>query len=806
MALKPGERVGSFEVLSSLGVGGMGEVYRVRDARLGREVAIKILPDEFSRDAQRLAGIDREARVLASLNHPNIAALYGLEESRGIRYLVMEMVPGETLAERVRHGPLPLGEAVDVCRQIAEALEVAHTKGVIHCDLKPANIKITPEGRVKVLDFGLAVAATKRSESDSSDSPTVTKDASLGAGTPAYMSPEQARGQALDTRTDIWSFGCVLYETLTALRAFPGKTTADTLAGVLEREPDWGALSATTPPKIRSLIDRCTRKDRSRRLHDIADARIELQDALAGAVRDVSAEPSGPAGSRPGRWTAAALAGFLALAGGSYLLQARRSSRAEGSRVPGSLAVLPFHVVTVSGSDQELGVGIADDIITHLANIEDLRVRPTQSVVHYQGSAVDVQEAGRALKADSVLTGAVRKMGNGLRVSVQLVRVADGASFWAESYDLPRAELPGVEDRISEKVIAALGVRVTAAERARIYRRYTANAVAYEGYLRGRGHLARSTEEGMLAAVKDFEEVLRLDPNYALAYAGLSIASAEMHLRFAPEAEVQAWGERAKREGQRAVNLDANVAETHVGLAAVYGKAEFEWDRVIAESRRALELNPRLEPAHVQISRAFSHLGLLDAADESVRQALALDPENRIEPVRSQAVTALFAGRFDEAVRLLEETQRISGRPLTDTYLAQAYFYNGETTRAETALARLSRATSAAGATRARATLASFLAARGERSDAENLVRQVTAGGYTDHHVAYSLGAAYAQLGQAQDAVSWLRRAAGTGFPCYPWYARDRLLAPLRGHPEFQRLMQELQAAQREAQERYAPG
>ncbi|HEY6548321.1 MAG TPA: protein kinase [Vicinamibacteria bacterium] len=807
MALNPGERLGAFEVVSSLGVGGMGEVYLARDSRLGREVAVKVLPADVSRDAERLARFHREARVLASLNHPGIAALYGLEEAGGTPYLVMELVPGETLAERLSRGALPVGEALQVCRQVAEALEAAHAKGVVHRDLKPANIKVTPDGRVKVLDFGLAKAFRgEPSASDPLESPTLTKAATregVALGTPAYMSPEQARGQTLDKRTDVWSFGCLLYETLTGHRAFIGPTTSDTLVSVLEREPDWGALPRTTPPAVHSLVYRCTRKDREQRLHDIADARIELDEALRGGVSGGSAAVPAQTEFRPRPWRRAALAAPLLVLAAGYLLYAWRSPRQRASPETLSLAVLPFHVVDDPDSKGDLGLGLADDVITHLANLEGLRVRPTRSVLSHRGPAVDVQQAGRALQADSVLSGTVRKTSTGFRVSVQLVRVADGSSYWGDSYDVATEELPGLKDRITEKVTDALGIRPTGPEKARIYGRYTANAAAYEAYLRGRAHLVRSTEEGMAAAAEAFDDALRMDPRYALAHAGLAMASAEMHLRFASAGEVQAWGEAARTQAQRALALDPNLAEVHQALAAVYGKTDFEWDKTIEESHRALELNPRLELPYSFLARAFYHLGLLEAADTNIRAALALDPENRTEPIRAQGIVAILQGRFAEAVPLLEDVRRMSGKPLSDSYLAQAYYYSGDKAGGETVLEELGRTSSASASARARSTLASFLAARGERSRAADLVREVAAGSYMDHHVATSLGAACAQLGRPSEAVTWLRRAAETGFPCHPWYVHDPLLAPLRDHPEFERLLQGLREAQRSAEDRF---
>jgi Tol biopolymer transport system component len=316
-----GSTLGHYRIEEQIGAGGMGVVYRARDAILRREVAIKVLPDAFSTDPVRLARFEREAQLLASLTHPNIAAIHGMEQADAVRYLVLELVPGETLAERLARGPLPVEEALEVCRQIAEALEAAHERGVIHRDLKPANVKITPQGKVKVLDFGLAKAfgAGPSAGTDLSHSPTITTgETQQGVilGTAAYMSPEQARGKALDKRTDIWSFGCVLYETLTGRPSFAGETFSDTMAGILAREPEWDGLPGSAPANVRALLRRCLRKDRERRLRDIGDARIELEDALAGAVE--AGAPEVVARSATGRILASTLGGLVlgALAAG----------------------------------------------------------------------------------------------------------------------------------------------------------------------------------------------------------------------------------------------------------------------------------------------------------------------------------------------------------------------------------------------------------------------------------------------------------------------------------------------------------
>jgi Tol biopolymer transport system component len=334
MALSPGTRLGPYEILSPLGAGGMGEVYRARDTKLGREVAIKVLSELFAADPERLARFSREAQVLASLNHPNIAHIHGLEDSGGTFALVLELVEGQTLAERIAGGPVPVDEALGLARQMADALEAAHEKGIVHRDLKPANVKLTPDGKVKVLDFGLAKAMTGDGSSpDVSHSPTLTAAATRAGvviGTAAYMSPEQARGKPVDRRTDVWAFGAVLYEMLTGRKAFEGETVSDTLAAVLTREVDWQALPAATPASVRRLLKRCLERDAKRRLHDIADARLELDEPAGEAT---SATPVASGLNRSGRpWVAVAAA--LAAAVLAALLAWRLLPRAAESSVP----------------------------------------------------------------------------------------------------------------------------------------------------------------------------------------------------------------------------------------------------------------------------------------------------------------------------------------------------------------------------------------------------------------------------------------------------------------------------------------
>jgi len=476
---------------------------------------------------------------------------------------------------------------------------------------------------------------------------------------------------------------------------------------------------------------------------------------------------------------------------------------AEGDHT--TLAVLPFVTLTPGGDLDFLRIGIADAIITQLANARALRVRPTSSILTFDTQRVDARRAGRALAAEYVLTGTVQDVGTRLRVSVQLIGAGDGTPRWGESYELSRSDLFALQDSVAQRVVDALPVRLSEAERERLFRRYTANTAAYEAYLRGRADLARHTEAGTRAAIRAFSAALALDSAYALAWAGLGMASAEMHLRFASGPDVTAWRDSAQQQTLRALALDSSLAEVHQSLAAVARKSDFDWDRTISESRRAIALSPSLELPHYYIAGAFYHLGLLEDAEREVRAGAEVNPTgDQLERLLSHGVTSLLAGRYQDALDALQKADRLGDRSITGTYLAEAQYYAGHRAEAEAILRELVRSGSASAAARAQAVLASIVAAAGSRDEARGLVQSAEASEYMNHHVAYSIGAAHAQLGDARAAVRWLERAVATGFPCYPWYARDPLLAPLQSDSGFRRLLDELRATTERARRRYA--
>jgi serine/threonine protein kinase/tetratricopeptide (TPR) repeat protein len=750
-----------------LGRGGMATVYLAHDRKHDRQVALKLLHPELAASL----GTERflqEIRTTAKLTHPYILPLHDSGEADGLLYYVMPYVEGESLRQRlIRERQLPLDDALRIACDVAGALACAHDHGVVHRDIKPENILLSG-GEAVVADFGIARAITAAG----GDRLTET---GLAMGTVAYMSPEQsAADRELDGRSDVYSLGCVLYEMLAGQPPFTGSTAQAIVARRLsEPVPLLRHVREQVPVPVEQAVMKALAKVPADRF----SSATRFAEALAAASRPV---PQRGVPRRAVVWAVLAL--LLASVAGYFALRSRPTPSSLST--PIALAVLPFQAVASTEPVDFLSVGIPDAIITRLANVRQMRVRPTSAVLRYQHQPVDAAEAGRALSADYVLTGTVQRAAERVRVNVQLLRAVDGVPLWGERYDLARQDLLTLQDSIAAQVASALEVRMTAAEQERVYRRYTENIGAFETYMRGRLELARGTKEGALAAILAFENALRQDSTYPLARAGLAMASADMHLRFASGGDVHQWGERARREAQQALALDSNLAETHEALAAVYRKTEFNWERTIEESQRALALNPSLELPYYYLASALYHLGLLQSADSVLSQAPTVGSENRSEGLRTKGVNALLAGRYAEAASLLSEVRRLRSGSLPDSYLPQAYYYAGDPQRGEALLDSLRHSPAVPAATRARATLASFLAARGDAVNARALLDEVARSSHMDHHVAYSVGVAHAQLGDRAEAQRWLTRAVETGFPSYPWYARDPLLQPFRASKE----------------------
>jgi TolB-like protein/DNA-binding winged helix-turn-helix (wHTH) protein/lipopolysaccharide biosynthesis regulator YciM len=474
---------------------------------------------------------------------------------------------------------------------------------------------------------------------------------------------------------------------------------------------------------------------------------------------------------------------------------------ASESSAPITLAVLPFASATGESVDF-LTVGIPDGVITRLSNVRQFRVRPTSSVVRYHGADIDPQSVGRRLGSQYVLEGTIRATADRVRVSVRLVRTSDGSPVWGRQYDRAREDLLGIEDGIAEEIASALRVQMSEAERVRLHRHYTRSGAAYERYLVGRARLRSVTEEGALQAISEFEAARDLDPNYALAYAGLATAAAQLRVRFASQKGYEVWDARARQEAGRALQLDPDLAEAYVALAAVHRFQEYDWDTVISESQHALKLNPSLDMPHLYLAAAYFHIGLLDEAELEVKAARELNPDNQVEPLEILGAVNLFAGRAADALEYLLQAQGLSDSRIVRYLFGWALYYQGEGQRAETLLQSMIDEEGPL-AVNARATLAALRAARGATSEARALAERAASERDLLHHAAYGLGTAYAQLGEPATALRWLSQGAATGFPCYPWYEHDPLLDPIRDDSRFINFMSELRRSWENARAKY---
>jgi Flp pilus assembly protein TadD/TolB-like protein len=617
MNLESGSRLGNYEILDLLGAGGMGEVYRARDLKLGREVAIKVLPGEFARQEDRVARFQREARMLAAVNHAAIAAIYGAEEDGETRYIVMELVEGETLANRLSGGPLPVSDALRIAIQIAEALEVAHAKGVIHRDLKPANIKITPEGRVKVLDFGLAKALELPYSGDMSKSPTVVMESSRPGeivGTPEFMSPEQTRGKETDRRTDVWAFGCILFEMLSGRRAFTGETVSDAIAAILQTEPDWKLLPARTPPRVRELLQKCLEKDPGRRLRDAGDARLEIEAALAG-MSGAAAQAGAPGSGRRWRVAAAAAAG-AAVAIAAFLLVRSRLPIERPQRAR-QLAVLPFRNLTNAAEGEAWGVGLADTVSARLFNVAGLQVVTPRAAVEAADPNATLASIARRLGANTLLSGTLQREKDRFRITYRLLD-ASGTQIAAAAVD--GADLFELQDRIANSVARDLRVR-------RVTERTPTPSgldtpAEQERYLEAIGLLQRyDRRDGVEKASQILNGLARENPNSAIVQAALARADLALY-RFTKD---HAWADRAIVATDEARRLDPGSPEVDVTLGETLlatGRAK----EAAQAFQRALAGRPGNVDALLGLGRASEAAGDDAAAEAAFRRAIELQP------------------------------------------------------------------------------------------------------------------------------------------------------------------------------------
>lgn len=559
MTLSTGTRLGPYEVRAALGQGGMGEVYRARDQRLGRDVAIKVLPAAFTADRDRLRRFEQEARACAALSHPNILTVYDIGAHDEQPYVVSELLEGQTLREALAGGALGVQKTVEYAIQICQGLAAAHEKGFVHRALKPENLFITHDGHVKILDFGLAKLVEGAGEETALDpSKPATKVAAtrpgLVMGTVGYMSPEQLRCEAVGPTSDIFSLGCVLYEMVSGRRAFVGQTPVEIMSAILRDHPEELSRSRKQlPGELDRFISHCLEKNPEQRFQSVRDLAFNLESIRI----------------RPG--------------GASSVVPAVPANLID------SIAVLPFDNASHDSDGEYLSEGITENIINSLSRIARLRVTPRGTVYRYKGQDLDAQAIGRELDVRVVLTGRVTQRGETLVVAAELVDVVERLQLWGERYNRKLADIFEVEQEIARKVSESLRMQLSGEEEKRLTKRFTDNSEAYQLYLRGRHHWSKRTPDSIKKGCEYFQQAIEKDAGYALAYSGLADCYIQLSVYHLPPRE--GWA-RARAAAAAAVALDPGLAEAHTSLAFVRAFADLDWVAAEHEFRRAIELDP----------------------------------------------------------------------------------------------------------------------------------------------------------------------------------------------------------------------
>ena len=701
-----GKTLGHYKIISQLGKGGMGEVYRARDERIGRDVAIKIIPAEYADDMGRLRRFEQEARAAGQLNHPNVLTVHHVGTHEGVPYIVTELLQGENLHERLHAGGLGIRKAIDIAVQIALGLTAAHEKGIIHRDLKPANVFVTKDGPVKILDFGLAKLAAPKSAQGLDETVTMTAGTKAGSllGTLGYSSPEQLRGQPVDHRTDIFSLGCVLYEMLSGRRAFKGPTVADTVTEILSKDP--APLSERAiPAALQSIVSRCLEKRPENRFSTAQDVARALQILVEPAEVN---QPQSEAGMKTGKFRlrpifagGAVIALMIAAIIGWKLLRQSAPQRAEVAQEHSlRIVVLPFENLG-NREDEYFAAGMTEEITSRLANVKELGVISRTSAIGYDRKGKTVRQIGGDLGADYVLEGSVRwERGPGrsdrVRITPQLIRVADDTHVWSDRYERVLADVFAIQSEVAESTVKAMGLTLLPRERTAIKEISTSDLEAYQLYLRGRDSESRGLgKKDVEGALQMYQDALRRDSRFAQAFAGVARLHLIMHWEYydrSPERLI-----KAREAAERAVQLRPDLAEAHTALGLYYYQGMLDYPKALDEFAAALRVQPNNSEAIAAMGYVLRRQGRWAEAVEKFNMVVNLDPKNASRMYDFGLANEL-AGRYAEADRAFVRALALNPQSAL-VYAARAWtqlLWRGD---AEKARALLSEAAQVAGLT-----------------------------------------------------------------------------------------------------------
>ena len=658
-------QLGAYRVLGKLGEGGMGEVLLGEDSRLGRKAALKVLPLELGRDADRQARFEREARLVASLNHPHIVTLYGYDVADGRPFLAFELVEGEMLSHKIPEHGLDLAAALELAIPLAEALAYAHTHGIVHRDLKPSNIMVTREAHLKVLDFGLAKLVEPASEVRGDEATDVLTRTGTMLGTVPYMSPEQARGEPADSRSDIFSFGIILYEMVAGRRPFAGGNTADLASSILRDEPEpLHSRRPEVPAELERIVGRCLAKRPERRYQsakDLSIALAELRDALRPGARSGSmapAAPSTPADSAASRLPKriallAGLAATIALAIAGYFALRQRPAVTGGKPKAAeaeSVAVLPFENVDTKEDERYFSDGMTDELLTALARVPGLRVPGRSSVFAVRGKDWSPQQIGKALGVEHLVEGTVRHSGDQVRIAVRLIGAGDGFQVWSETFERRYEDLFALQDEVARAIVEELRIRLAAPAGQPLVDPGTDRLDAYNLLLRARYSAGKRNPQAILEGIRLYRQALEIDPHYALAEAGLSVALSH-GVQYGADVGGR-FGEQSIAAARRAIELDGRLAEARSALGEALSITGADPPELLSTLEKAVELDPTLAPARKALGSALCLLGDWKRGLTHLEAARRLDPLER-GVMSSYGQIAYLAGRYERAEKEL---------------------------------------------------------------------------------------------------------------------------------------------------------